>query len=134
MSAIESLRANPKYLDRLNLFLTEDEVGVLFLKAIVEKVLGRVPTTHDQTNHGTIFRSGFSAGATDVLRFIQELDPVFVAQELAQRAAEQKLKAKPELPSETHKRLVRTNPHNAPEFPMPAHIAAILRPPPTTVE
>ncbi len=119
MSAAETLRANPKYLDHLNSFLTEDEVGRLFLKALTEKVLAQIPQVHDQSNHGTIFRAGRSAGAAEVLAFVQSLDPVLVAEDLARAAADAKVKAPTQLPSAITAQLMRTKPEIAPKFDKP---------------
>lgn len=119
MTANETLRANPKFLDRLNSFLTEDEVGVLFLKALTEKAFGQIPTTHDQSNHGTIFRAGASAGGAAVLAFVQSLDPIAVAEDLAKEAANEKLKTPAELPSALIARLNRISPDKAPKFNIP---------------
>lgn len=129
MTATEQLRANPKYLDRLNFFLTEDEVGTLFLKALTEKVLGVIPTGHDQANHGTIFRSGFSSGAASVLAFVQGLDPIAVAEDLHRKAAEGKLKEPLQLPSQRIAQMERQNPGSAKHLSMPPPPAIRPAPP-----
>ncbi len=118
MTAAETLRGNPKHLDRLNSFLTEDEVGALFLKALTEKVLAGLPTTHDQANHGTIFRAGKSSGAGELLSFIHSFDPIAVAEELAAKAADAKLREVTRLPSAQAAILRRTG-KEVPEFNKP---------------
>lgn len=119
MTATESLRSSPKHLDRLNSFLTEDEVGVLFLKALTEKVFGQVPNTHDQSNHGTIFRAGRSSGAAEILSFIHNLDPAIVAEDIARQQADNKIKQPTQLPSSRIAQIMRTRPEEAPKFPLP---------------
>lgn len=99
MTAIETLRTNSKFLDRLNQFLTEDEVGSLFNRAITEFTLGQIAVSPDQSNHGTIFRAGNSAGAARVRTFIDSLDPIEVAETLKRRASEEKLRTPQQLPS-----------------------------------
>lgn len=99
MTATETLRTNPKYLDRLNQFLKEDEVGALFNNAITEFVLGQISTVADQSNHATIFRAGNSAGAARVRTFIDDLDPIIIAEGLKRKAADEKLRTPQQLPS-----------------------------------
>jgi hypothetical protein len=99
MSATNTLRTNPKYLDKLNQFLTEDEVGKLFNQAITEKVLAVIPVTHDQANHGTIFRSGFASGAASIRSFIDDFDPIALAEKERQKAADAKIRTPTQLPS-----------------------------------
>jgi hypothetical protein len=111
MTATEQLKTNAKYLDRLNHFLTEDEVGVLFNKSITEKVLQMVPVTHDQSNHGTIFYSGRSAGATQIRSFIDDFDPLAVAETLRKKAADAKITAPLRLPSQIAAEAARREQH-----------------------
>lgn len=99
MNATETIRTTKKHLDLLNQFLTENETGKLFNQAITEKVLAAINSAPSESNHGTIFRAGYSAGAMAVRLFVDEFDPIYLAELEKKISANEKLRQQPMLPS-----------------------------------